>query len=186
MVSPTPISFWKKIPVLHGALSGAVAAVSPTLIREHLIPDQLSVIGVVGSLFVLIGFLIVWAYRDELRKHFRISIIISCLALVLLVLLQVYFIETIEEYGNPPQTHRFLVGYELNEEGRKAYEAMGSASVNELIKFAGADRIPAWYGSDYYMVLTVYALSYIVFILGVVLTLGGITAISGNDPPPGP
>ena len=176
MVSQSPIPTWKRIPVVHAALSAAVAAVSPTLIRTHLIPDQLSVIGIVGSLFVLIGFLIAWVYRAELHKRLRPSIISSCLALVLLVLLQLFFVQTIEDYGNPPATHHFLVGYKLNSEGQESMSAMGGGSLNELIKFAGDDRIPTWYGADYYIILTIYALSYIVLILGVVFTIGALSA----------
>jgi hypothetical protein len=181
MVSQSPTPVWKRIPVLHGALSAAVAAVSPTLIRANLIPDQLSIIGLVGSLFVLVGFLIAWVYRAELRKRLRPCIIISCAALILLVLLQIFFVETVEDYGNPPETHRFLVGYEFNSEGQDSLDAMGQGSLNELIKFAGADRIPTWYGGDYLVVLTIYALSYIVLILGVVFTLGNISTFDREN-----
>lgn len=183
MISTSPVSPWKRIPILHGALSAAVAAVSPTLIRSNLIPEQLSIIGLVGSLFVLVGFLIAWIYRSELRKRFRAFIIIACAALILLVLLQIFFVETVEDYGNPPGTLRFLVGYALNGEGQESLNAMGGGSLNELIKFAGADRIPTWYGADYFVILTIYAFSYIALILGVVITLGSMSTSNEKKPP---
>ena len=180
--SSSPVAAWKRIPVLHGALSAAVAAVSPTLIRSNLIPEQLSIIGLAGSLFVLVGFLIWWTYRSELRKRIRVFIVGACVALILLVLLQIFFVETVEDYGNPPDTYRFLVGYQLNNEGQESLAAMGGGSRNELIKFAGADRIPTWYGADYYVILTIYALSYIALILGVVITLGSMSATNEEGP----
>jgi hypothetical protein len=175
------LSFLKRVPIVFGALSAAVAAVSPTLIRNSLIPDQLAIIGLVGSVFVLLAFLLAWAYRAKVKKHLRKLLIIAFASLVLLVLLQIFFVETIDDYGNPPATHRFVVGYALNKEGRSSMAAMGVGSKSELIKFAGADRIAAWFGVDYYIVLVTYTMSYITLILSSVLAIGAIT-ISENRP----
>jgi hypothetical protein len=169
-------SFLKRIPITHGLLSAAVAAVSPTLIRSFLIPDQLSIIAGVGSLFVFIGFILYWAYREAITKRLRLCIVISLCALTLLILFQIFLVKTLENYGEPASTHRFLVGFNMNEEGRSSLAIIGSSSTEELIRAEGWQRIPTWYGIDYYIIQSLYALSYIVLILGVVLALGVVSA----------
>lgn len=157
---------------MHGLLSTAVAAVSSTLIRSFLIPDQLSVIGAVGSLLVFLGFIVCWAYREPITKHIRWCVVVSLGSLILLILFQTLFVKTLENYGEPPAIHHFIVGLNMNNEGRTSMSVIGSPSIEELIRAEGWQRIPTWYGPDFYIIQALYVLSYIIFILGVVLALG--------------
>jgi hypothetical protein len=173
---PTLVSLLKKISVVHGLLSTTIAAVSPTLIRSFLIPEQLSIIGAVGSLFVFMGLLIFGAYREKVIKHLQLWVVIALSALILLVVFHIFFVKTLDNYGDPPATHRFLVGFNMNDEGKSSMSIIGSSSIEELIRADGWQRIPTWYGVDWYIVELLYVSSYILFILGVVLSLGGISS----------
>jgi hypothetical protein len=180
-MTPAPsIQLLKGLKILHGVMSSTLAALSATLIRDRLIPYQLGVIGTVGALFILVGLLITLIAQAKLRKYLRLFVAAACVSLVLLTLLQIYCVVTVENYGNPPAAHHFLIGYSLTEQGKSWVNDAGSGSPEMAIGAVGYKRIPVMYGTSYSVVEALYPLTYIAFVVAVVLTLGGILTSRGG------
>lgn len=180
MAPKSSVQLLQRFKVLYGVLSSVLAVLSATLIRARLIPYQLSVLGTIGALFILVGLLITLAYQSQLKKYLASFIVTSCVTLVLLTLLQIFFVVAVENYGDPPRTHYFLVGYELTEQGKSWMKDIGSGRPETTIGNVGYKRIPIMYGTSYLIIQAIYSFNYLIFVLAVVLALGGILMLGGN------
>jgi len=60
---------------------------------------------------------------------------------------------------------------------RNRGEILGeNKSEKQYIEIAGYDLIPQWYGNSYKTMAVAYTLLYMIFVVGIVLTLGGNTS----------
>lgn len=194
ITSPTVIL--TAVKVLFGVLCVVMANFSRTLIKDRLIPSQpeLQTIGAVGSLFILVGLLLTLVFWSRLHKILTASMVVTCTTLVLLTLVHLSFVKTVR-LGNPPQEYHYLIGYSLTDAGqhRSDPDSCGKLGSEEAyIECGGSDRIPAWYGTSYVVMRTAYTALYLLFMVAVVLTVGGIlrrggpelvTLIAGEDSP---
>ena len=172
----------KWIKGLFGALCLACAALSAKLLPDRLIPQQLGVITTIGGLLILLCLVISLVYWSSLHRHLRTSIIISLLGIILLFYLQIFFVATVENYGNPPATHHFLVGYELTDYGRSLRNELSPVPLaeEEYIREIGYDQIPLMYGNSYYVIVVAYSAVYLVFIPSVIFVFASLMA-SGSE-----
>lgn len=178
-----PTAILSAVKVLFGLLCVLIANFSRTLIKQRLIPSQLEVIGTVGSLFILVGLLLTLVYWSRLHKFLSASIIATCISLLALTIMHLNFVKSIKA-GQPAQEYNYLIGYSLTEEGRHRGdpEHCGPLGSEEAyIECGGSDRIPAWYGTSYTVMKTAYTLLYLLFMVGVVLTIGGVLRRGGNE-----
>lgn len=167
--------------VLLGALSIVMAQLSRTLIRNSLIPQQQYFMGDIGALFIMVGLLLTLVYWSGIHKRLRTFIKLAGATLIVLLFLQILFVVTVDKYGNPAIPRRFLVGFHLTKQGEELVNKVGAnRSREEWIKDIGADRIDTMYGASYYAIAISYSLSYLAFVVGVVVTLGGILKQSGD------
>lgn len=161
--------------VLFGLLTAAMAVLSQTLIRDDLIPEQIKFVGSIGALFILVALLVTLGYHPKLRKRLAVWIGIALVALVALVLLQVRYVATLENFGSPPGTYKYLVGFSLTPEGNRMRDVLGrNKSETEFVAEMGVDRIPVAYGLSYYTNATIYSISYLAFAFSFVLALGSL------------
>ncbi|MFQ5742657.1 MAG: class I SAM-dependent methyltransferase [Acidobacteriota bacterium] len=123
---PSGSGRFRQFPKTHATLSVAVAVVSATWVRVHLIPRELEFLGTAGLLAVIVGFALAWAFQKSLQEQIKPCIAATSFFLVLLVVLQLRFIE----------------------------------------------QIPATALSPHTLVTTIYSVSYLLFLLGFVLTIG--------------
>lgn len=164
---------------LHVTLCIAAGALSPTLIRVRLIPEQLEVIGTLGMFFIIVALLLTLVVWSRLNRALVISVIVTVLSLILLSFIQIQYVVTVnigqaDEKGRIPE-HHFLVGYELTEYGHKRIETLGSnESEKHYIEWGGYTEIPLWYGTSYTVIKGAYFLTYMLFTIGVVITEGGL------------
>jgi xanthine/uracil permease len=162
----------RRVPITVGLIDAAVATLTATLIRERLIPDNLGVLGVIAPLVIVSGFFVTAAYHDRLRVWLRPLALGSVATLIVLLLMHTQFVHSVEPYGADRGRHDFLVGYEYTEQGREWIKTLGPQSVSEYIAKAGDDRIRATWGTSYVQVAAAYSLTYLAFVLCVVLALG--------------
>lgn len=159
-----------------------MAQLSRTLIRDNLVPEQQSYIGEIGALFILVSLLFTLVYWSNLHRHLRVFAIVSCLALTTLMLVQIFFVVTVDNYGEPPAAHRYLVGFKLSGQGETWVSRVGAnRSRADYIKDVGSDRIEEMYGVSYQIVALAYSVTYLAFVFGVIMTLGGLLRLSGEN-----
>ncbi len=163
-----------RIPKLVMLLDAAVAALSATLIRDRLIPENVDVIGTIGVLVIVVAFIISVAYKAKLQALAPRLAFTALVLLAVLLILQITLVETVGPYGPDEGQHRFLVGFRLSEEARTWRNAHPEESVSEYIANMGDDRIARAWGPSYSAAAALYSLSYLGFILAVVLALGSL------------
>jgi hypothetical protein len=162
------------IPKSVVVLDAAVAALSATLIRDRLIPENVDVIGTIGALLIVVAFIVTIAYQSRLRRWLPRLALTAVAMLIILLLLQITVVETVGPYGPDEGRHRFLVGFSYSEQGRMWKKNQPAQSVSEYISYIGDDRIPLAWGPSYTVAAALYSLSYFGFILAVVLALGSL------------
>lgn len=174
----------RRIPVTVALIDSAAAALTATLVRERLIPDNLEVLGVIAPLLIVAGFFVTVAYHDRVRDWLRPLSLSAVVALIALLLLHTQFVHSVEPYGSDEGRHDFLVGYQYTAQGREWSHILGSQSVSEYIADAGADRIRPTWGTSFVVAAAGYSLTYLAFIFSMVLAVGatelGAAPTAGN------
>lgn len=176
---------------LYVGLSTFAAYLSSTLIKERLIPEQLEVIGTVGSFFILVALLLTLIYWNKLSRVLSLFIIVTIVALCLLTFIQIQYV--VKANVGPPNKagvaeNNFLIGFKLTEYGQQRGqtrlvdgEMLGENKPEEqYIEVLGYDQIPLWYGNSYKFMAVAYTLLYMLFVVGIVLAFGG-TLREGGD-----
>jgi hypothetical protein len=170
---------------LYAGLGGLAAYLSATLIKERLIPEQLEVIGTVGTFFILVALLLTFVYWPKLSKILTACVIVTIVALCALTFVQIQYVVAANvgqrnESGAIPEYH-FLIGYQLTEYGKNRGATLGeNKSEKQYIETGGYDLIPLWYGTSFKIMAVAYTLFYMLFVVGVVLMMGGILQRGGN------
>jgi hypothetical protein len=176
---------------LYVALSSLAAYLSSTLIKERLIPEQLEVIGTVGTFFILVALLLTIIYWNNLSRALTLFILVTIVALCLLTFMQIQYVVT-ANVGPPNKAgiaeNNFLIGFKLTEYGQQrgqtrlvSGEMLGeNKPEKQYIEVLGYDQIPLWYGNSYKFTAVAYTLLYMLFVVGIVLTFGGILQRGGD------
>lgn len=170
---------------LFAALGALAAYLSATLVKERLIPQQLEVIGTVGTLFIIVALLLTLVYWTKLSKRLTAFVIVTIIALCTLTFVQIQYVVAANvgqrsASGVIPE-HHFLIGYQLTDYGKARSKTLGeNKSEKEYIETGGYDKIPEWYGTSYKVMAVFYTLAYMLFVVGVVLILGGILQRGGD------
>lgn len=186
MANGTPNNFLTGMKVLFGVLTTTMAALSQTLLRNDLIPEQISFVGSIGALFIVVALLVTLGYYERLRKRMWVWLAIAFVTLVIVAALQVRYVVALN-LGDPPEAQKYLVGYKLTDEGNRQRERLGrNKSETEFVADSGVDRITEYYGSSYYVLAFIYSGSYILFVISVVLALGSVVIPKQVGPPPPP
>lgn len=170
---------------LHATLSIVAGALSATLIKKRLIPEQLEVIGTVGVFFIIVALLLTLVFWSKLKRVLVRSMIVTLLSLILLTFIQIQYVVTVnigqpDEKGRIPE-HHLLIGYKLTEYGHKRIEPLGAnESEKHYIEWGGYTEIPLWYGASFTVMKAAYAFTYMLFTIGVVITEGGLLRQGGH------
>ncbi|HJP92552.1 MAG TPA: hypothetical protein VJ875_11390 [Pyrinomonadaceae bacterium] len=177
---------------LYVALSSLAAYLSSSLIKERLIPEQLEVIGTVGTFFILIALLLTIIYWSNLSSRLTKFILVTIIALCLLTFIQIQYVVT-ANVGSPNQVgvapeHNFLIGFRLTAYGKDRAkivlengQMLGENQPEKVyIENLGYDLIPLWYGNSYKFMAVAYTLLYMLFVVSIVLTFGGILQRGGD------
>ena len=165
--------FLERVPITVALIDAAAVALNAILIRLGLIPDNVRIVGGIATLFIISGFFLTIAYQEKLQSVLKPLVVGSVGLLILLLILHTNFVHPVEPYGPDGGRHDFIVGYQLTLEGQQWMERLGSGkSVSEYIADIGSDRIRDAWGPSYFVVATLYALSYLAYALCITLSVG--------------
>lgn len=170
---------------LFAALGALAAYLSATLIKERLIPEQLGFLGTVGPLFIIVALLLTLAYWNRLSKFLSVFVIVTIISLCTLTFIQIGYVVDANvgqasASGVSPE-HHFLIGCRLTDYGKARGAKLGeNKSEKQYIEIGGYDKIPQWYGSSYTLMQVLYTAAYMLFVVGVVLLVGGILQRTGD------
>lgn len=173
---PTLGELLEFFPKRLAAIAAALAAASAIVFPAALIPDNVAIVGTVGSLLVLIVFLVVWAFHKELRQWrkpvFLVVGLLCVVALWKIVRLHQIAVEPVPAIGNPPRAAQYLVGTELTARGLEWDRMLGHPSRSTFIVSIGPDDIPAAWGQSYDRKASEYAAAYLTLASGLLLMIG--------------
>lgn len=169
---PTIAERLRRIRGAHLGLAAAASAISYGLVRAKLLPEQASIVSIACPILVLVALLYVLVFDQSLRRHLRSIVHAAMIAVLSIVLISIFCVETLEDYPKTGETRRYLVGVTLSAEGAKALSQLGGSG--DLLRYGGVNQIPTWYGWDYGAIVLAYVASYIVFVVAVVLVVGVI------------
>lgn len=176
---------------IYVGLSSVTAYLSSTLIKQRLIPEQLEVIGTVGSFFILVALLLTLIYWKKLSRALTLFVIVTIVALCLLTFIQIQYVVT-ANVGPPNKAgvaeNNFLIGFKLTDYGQRRGQTrlvdgqmLGENKPEErYIEVLGYDQIPLWYGNSYKFMAVAYTVLYMLFVVGIVLTFGGALRQGGD------
>jgi hypothetical protein len=170
-----------RIPRIARLIGGAIAALTPTLLPQQLVPENLSVIVALASLLILLALFVSGAYRQRKawRPYLTGGLVVS---LGVLAILQLTVVESVSPYGPGEDTHRFLTGFSLTPAGKAMATAVGNpVSRAAYIRSIGDDAISRAWGESYYAAAGLYTLSYGVLIFCFVVGICGLEEKQGRQ-----
>jgi hypothetical protein len=160
--------FLESAPVVYGLIGAAITAVTGLVAPERLIPEPLQNLKPLVSLYVAAAFLLAWAFRGTLKRHFQAFAVAMFLLVVTAATMNVSFVRSVTYSRESDTIERyFLVGMTpVNAEDR-------GRSPEDLIKQAGDgwDDVLAIWGPQYRWIVGAYAASYLLLVLSVVLSV---------------
>lgn len=172
--SPPSLSFsdWlRQIPTIYGLLTVALAAVAGLLIprSELLIPHPLAESGfpnILGSLVVLVAFILTWAYSKKLVVHQRRVALVTVLSLIVFIGLNAYFVRPVS-FNSQERIH-VLAGV-----------AVADPEEPNDIEYVVHNYGASWgalhdaYGWDFDAVAISYLFVYTLLLMSIILSIGG-------------
>ena len=154
-------------------ISTAAAALSSTLIKSELLPDQLGWLGTAGTVVAACMIAVSFVLRDKLRtKPLRIVLVgVVLVTCGLLIWLRAARVAEVELRGSP---HNVLHGGLLTPEGISAQKDCRSDSVEQLIECAGVQTMPKLYGRSYWCAYYFYIADYLFLLVAFVALVSGL------------
>jgi hypothetical protein len=167
--APSEFGGWvKSTAALYALIGGAIAAFTGLFAPDRLIPEPLQGLKPFVSLIVVVGLILAWAFREQLKRLLKSFVVVTALLLVLVLALNLVFVKTVTySRGETTIERHFIVGptpVRLEDRG---------ISAQDLIKTHGDDREDLSYiwGTGFTVMASAYALCYPLLILGVVLSV---------------
>lgn len=141
-------------------LAAAAAVLSATIIKNDMIPVQLSWLGTAGTVLTACLFPICYMERALFRGH-RIRRSVSVIILCCLVLLLALRLRCTVDININAQSVLVLVGTDLTPEGERIASIAKTTLPRGLVSIAGIDSVPTIYGRSFTIIQAVYLTTYI-------------------------
>lgn len=156
------------IPKVYDLLAVAVAAAVGLLAPERLLPVPIADYKFVPSLVVIIAFVLTWAWRVEIRRHFKTVVTTTLCCALIVFALNLKYVRAVDYEGPTPETISYLIGETVSDP-----ELCGT-NYEIIIRQCGGDwaALSQVWGTSFYMVAVIYMLSYVLFVVGLVLSIG--------------
>lgn len=174
------------IPKTAAAVGAAIAALSATLIKQELIPENLGIIGVTASLLVVLAVIFGTVRQQALERRTASLVTIATLCLVVLIVVQLTWVVTADPYGPDKGAHKFLIGSSLTADGEQMRTAVGGLRGGAFVSAIGHEEIPVAYGASFALLAGAYTVAYFGFLVGVILALVGLIGKDSRLPAPSP
>jgi len=162
----------KRTRLLATGVATLAAALSKTVLKKELVPEQLRWLGDAGVLVALAALIVVMFTKVEMRRKCRIGLLIILLTtLTGIITLRATLVEQLQYDG---KDYLYLVGWELSAKAAKPCTDKLSQSISrhDLIRCAGVANIPMLYNSSFHSASVLYVFCYLGF-LGVFVILVG-------------
>ena len=174
--------FLDRVPKLNLALSAAALALSKTILRKSLVPDNLDWLSDAAVLVCIVSFLCVFARVIPIgaKKWFVLA---AALSLAGLLAMRVQIVEHFDYYGEP---FNELRGWTLSPYGEvskanleKSLNA-SSLSLHDVIYYSGHSQVVQLFGASWYLAAACYSLCFLVFLF-TVITVAGLFELYAPD-----
>jgi hypothetical protein len=168
-------------------VAATAAAVSKIVIRDEMVPRQLTWLADGGVLVSMLALIIVQSVRYRQRSGLMTTLeVLAAISLITIIMSRATLFE---EVNLGEKNYQVLVGTSLSNMGEEMQRncmratritGISSLSRHELIRCAGVDSIPSLYGYTFMMTEIVYSLSYLLF-LGLFVVLVGAQSVKGEE-----
>jgi hypothetical protein len=153
-------------------ISGAAAALSSTVIKSELLPEQLNWLGAAGTVVAACMIVVGFSMRPRLKSGWFklplvVAVIITC---VCLIWLRAARVSEVELGG---KLHNYLPGETLTKYGLDAQGKCGFGTAEQLIQCAGVGAIPLLYES-YWCLHYLYVFDYLLLVASFVALVSEI------------
>jgi hypothetical protein len=154
-------------------ISSVAAALSSTLIKSELLPEQLHWLGTAGTVVAACMIAVGFVLRNGLKSRpFKLVLVIVVLSTcTCLIWLRAARVSEVELHG---ALHNYLHGGMLTQAGLDAQAICKSDSVEVLIKCAGREVIPTLYGKSYSFAYYLYVFDYLLLLAAFVALISGL------------
>lgn len=149
-------------------ISAAAAALSSTLVKSELLPEQLKWLGAAGTIVAACVIAIAYAFRDSF-SHKAIRFVLCLLVAMFcacVLWIRAARITKVELGGT---VRNYLRGGTLTDSGRNAEKQCNSDSAEQLIQCSGVAAIPNLYGNSYWSVYYLEICAYLLLLVTFVL-----------------
>jgi hypothetical protein len=170
------LDWLRQAPVTFPLITAAVAATMGLFAPEALLPEPLQPFRSVVTLIVALAFLSTWTWRKWLLRRQKAVLTATAVILVLLSTQRLLFVRPVQFTSPPPETKYFLIGTSLADPG------LAGMTDEDIIKTVGqtwSDLRAAW-GTSFVVVAVSYALTYVLLVNGVIMSVGS-TTLSGKS-----
>lgn len=165
--------FLDRIPKLNLALSAAALALSKTILRKSLVPDNLDWLSDAAVLVCIVAFLCVFArvVPAGAKKWF---ILTATLSLAGLLAMRIQIVEHFDYYG---EGFNELRGWTLSPYGTIAKANLEkslnvSLSLHDVIYYSGHSLMVDLFGASWYLAAACYSLCFLIFLFTVISVAG--------------
>jgi hypothetical protein len=146
------------------SFAGAAAALSSTLLKSQLLPEQLDWLGAAGTVVAACMIAISFTFRSALQNQalkiaLAVVLVVTC---SFVIWLRASRVVKAQSGGS---ASAFLIGWNLTPFGLTARDNQCKvASERELIECSGAQTIPSLYGDSYRHAVDLYIGSYLLLL----------------------
>jgi hypothetical protein len=162
------------------AIASTAAALSATLLKTELLPEQLGWLGGAGTVVAACMIAITFTFRRGLERR-GVKPILACvlgLTCIFVVWLRAARVVEVTVGGS---NHRLLVGGQLTPSGETAKATCKADSDEQLVSCAGIDLIPVLFGGSYKRAMYYYIWSYLLMLAAFVPLISALDLQNTNQ-----
>jgi hypothetical protein len=157
--------------VIAAAKAGALGLFAP----EILVPEPLQMLRPLGTLLVLVAFLLAWSWRKWLHAHAKAMMLATFLLMVLFAGLRLRFVRAVDYIAPTRETRYVLVGPTITDP-----DLMGMTDEDAVKTVGGSwSALRNVWGGGFEAAALSYSLTYLLLIQAVIMSLGA-TQIGGS------
>jgi hypothetical protein len=173
MSNVTFSEFLDRIPKLNLALSAAALALSKTVLRKSLVPDNLEWLSDAAVLVCILAFLCVFARVIPVSSK-KWFILAAGLSLAGLLAMRIQIVEHFDYYG---EEFNELRGWTLSPYGATAKANLEkslntSLSLHDVIYYSGHSLVVDLFGASWYLAAASYSVCFLIFLFTVIFVAG--------------
>src|SRR5690349_21153196 len=125
-------------------LSTAATALSSTIIKEEIVPEQMKWVAMIGTVVAACFIPIAFTHQTCFRKVGARKVL-TCSIIVTLTIIVVIRSSMTVDLGTAAATETYLIGFHMTGTGRSLVAQCNGPTVEDKIRCVGSDAIPQVY-----------------------------------------